>query len=176
MIYNVHFLHVARYSWNRYLNHVVFVEFGQAWPGKLNVFQNKLTIFLRKVELFCLFVGCSYASMEATVLSCRFSCVWSGMPKVLWNNKSPISLESAQWFCWFFACGYLNLVGYPLKWRKFENYMRYQIFLLQVVCQVVCTIFYFWLVWLNTGGPLLHCTCFSPLWPLLIESWFGVPE
>ena len=29
--------------------------------------------------------------------------------------------------------------------------------------QSVCRIFYFWLVWLvnlNTGGPLLHCTCF----------------
>ena len=28
--------------------------------------------------------------------------------------------------------------------------------------QSVCRIFYFWLVWLvklNTGGPLLHCTC-----------------
>ena len=30
--------------------------------------------------------------------------------------------------------------------------------------QSVCRIFYFWLVWLVnliTGGPLLHCTCFS---------------
>ena len=25
--------------------------------------------------------------------------------------------------------------------------------------QSVCRIFYFWLVNLNTGGPLLHCTC-----------------
>ena len=165
MIYNVHFLHVARYPWNRYLNHVVFVGFGQAWPGKLNVFQNKLTIFLRKVELFCLFVGCSYTFMEATVLSCRFSWVWSGMPKVLWNNKSPISLESAQWFCWFFA-----------SIEATKNIVQFWVMLQITLGQVVCTIFYFWLVWLTTGGPLLHCTCFSPLWPLLIESWFEVPE
>ena len=36
--------------------------------------------------------------------------------------------------------------------------------------QSVCRIFYFWLVWLvnlNTGGPLLHCTCFR----FLPGSW-----
>ena len=38
---------------------------------------------LERVELFCLFVAFSYAFMEATVLACRFSWVWSGMPKVL---------------------------------------------------------------------------------------------
>ena len=40
--------------------------------------------------------------MEATsLLSCCFSWVWFGMPKVLWTNKSPISLERVVWFCWF---------------------------------------------------------------------------
>ena len=28
-------------------------------------------------------VGCSYTSIEATVLSCHFSWAWSGMPEVL---------------------------------------------------------------------------------------------
>ena len=155
------------------------------------------------MELFCLFVACSYMSMEITVLSCHFSWVWSGMPKVLWNNKLPISLERVEWFC---ACSYLHLVRYALKLKKYailtgifrhmisanqigrcfklkrlENYMRYQVnFLLplklqKIPCcfglwlqitlgQSVCRIFYFWLVWLvklNTGGPLLHCTWFS---------------
>ena len=33
-----------------------------------------------------LFVACSYTSMEATLLSCHFSWVWSRMPKGLWND------------------------------------------------------------------------------------------
>ena len=44
---------------------------------------NKAPISFGKVELFCLLVACSYTSMEATVLSCCFSWVWSGMLKVL---------------------------------------------------------------------------------------------
>ena len=39
-------------------------------------------------ELSYLFVAWIYASMEATSLSCRFSWVWPGMPKVLCNDKS----------------------------------------------------------------------------------------
>ena len=54
---------------------------------------SKITISLERVQLFCLFVVCSYTSMEATLLSCCFSWVWSSMPKVLWNYKSSISLE-----------------------------------------------------------------------------------
>ena len=66
-------------------------------PGMPNVLQNnKLPISLGKIELFCLFVAFSYTSREATVLSCRFSWVWSGMPKVLCNNESPISLEKVE--------------------------------------------------------------------------------
>ena len=58
--------------------------------------------------------------MEATVLSCRFSWVWSAMPKVLWSNKSPVSLERVVWFCWFFGSINLHLVRYPLKLRKYD--------------------------------------------------------
>ena len=64
------------------------------------------------------------------------------------------------------------------KLKKLKSYVRYQVdFLLPLklqkvslfwimpentLGQSVCRIFYFWLVWLlnlNTGGPLLHCTC-----------------
>ena len=73
-----------------------------------NVFQNnKAPMSLERVKLFCLFVSCSYPSMEATVLCCFR---WSSMPKVLWNNKSPISLERVEWFGRFFACSYLHFV------------------------------------------------------------------
>ena len=112
MRYNVLFLHVVRYPWKLYLNLVIFAGFGQACQGMSKVLQNnKATISMVKVELLCLFVACSYTSMEATELSCCFSCVWSGVPKVLWSNKSPTSLERVLWFCRFFASSYLHLVN-----------------------------------------------------------------
>ena len=62
--------------------------------GMPNVLQNnKLSISPGKVVLFSLFVACSDRSMEATMLFCCFSWVWSG-------------------WVWF---GYLHLVEYPLK-------------------------------------------------------------
>ena len=136
-----------------------------ARAGMPNVLQNiKATISLGTVELFCLFVACCYTSMEATVLSCRFSWVWSDMPKVPWSNKSPISLERVMWFCWFFASSYLHLVRYPLKlqnmlfWagsvrhslsanqivrcfklKKLKKDMRYQVdFLLSLKLEEIC--------------------------------------
>ena len=54
------------------------------WSGMSKVLQNnKATISLGRLELFCLFVACSYTSVEATVLLCCFSWVWSSMLKVL---------------------------------------------------------------------------------------------
>ena len=96
---------------------------------------NKATISLGRVELFCLFVTCSYTSMEATVLSCCFSWVWSGMLKVIWSNKSPISLERVEWFCWFFASSYLHLVRYPLKLQNYAiwaSIFRYRLSVNQI--------------------------------------------
>ena len=130
---------------------------------------NKAPISSGRVELFCLFFACRYTSMEATVLSCRFS--FSCMTKVLWNNKSPISLERVEWFCWFFACNYLHLVWYSLKlqryavsgWhyqgyrlsgdqivrcfklKKLENYKRYEDdFLLPLKLQKISCYFGLW--------------------------------
>ena len=102
--YDVLFLHVVRYPWKLSLNLVIFAGFGQACQGMSKVLQNnKATISLGRVELFCLFVACSYTFMKATVLSCRFSWVWSGIPKVFWSNKSPTSFKMVVCFCWFFA-------------------------------------------------------------------------
>ena len=85
----------------------------------LNLLQNnKVPISLGRVELFCLFVACSYTSKEDTMVSCHFVWVWSCMPKILWNNKSPISQERVKWFCQLFACSYFHLVIYPLKLQK----------------------------------------------------------
>ena len=84
-----------------------------------------------------------------------------------------------------------NQIVRCFKLKKLENYMRYQVgFLLplkfQKICsfglwsqntpgQSVCSIFYFLFVWrfnLNTGGPLLHCTCFNLF---LRFSWLIAP-
>ena len=59
-----------------------FVGFGQACPGMPNLQNNKMPTSLERVELFRLFVVCSYTSMEATVL-CHVGCIWSCMRKVL---------------------------------------------------------------------------------------------
>ena len=75
-----------------------------------------------------------------------------------------------------------NQIVRCFKLKKLKSYVRYQadfllfeatknIMLFWVMPQnnlgqSVCRFFYFWLVWLvwlvnaNTGGPLLHCTCF----------------
>ena len=84
-----------------------------------------------------------------------------------------------------------NQIVRCFKLKKLKNCMRYQVFfffssievtkntLFWVVPesslgQSVCRIFYFWLVWLvdlNTGGPLLHCTCFYwKIWWILWKS------
>ena len=123
-----------------------------------------------RLELFCLFVACSYTSMEATVLSYLFGWIWSCIPKVLWNNKSPISLERVEWFCWFLhlvICilldinwSYKNMLFWVdifrhrlsvnhivrcFKLRKLENYMRYQVeFLLLLKLQKILCYFGLW--------------------------------
>ena len=63
---------------------------------------NKATICLGRVELFCLFVACSYTSMEATVLSCRFSWVWSACPK--------FSEVTNHQFLWKGSCDFVDFL------------------------------------------------------------------
>ena len=46
------------------------------WSGIPNVLRNnKAPISPEKVELFCLFVACSYTSTEATMLLCSYGWV-----------------------------------------------------------------------------------------------------
>ena len=63
---------------------------------------NKATISPERVELFCLFVACSYTSMEATVLSCRFSWVWSACPK--------FSEVTNHQFLWKGSCDFVDFL------------------------------------------------------------------
>ena len=52
-------------------------------PGHAKPQNNKVSISLGRVELFCVFVACNYTSMEAAALSCHFSWLWSYMPRIL---------------------------------------------------------------------------------------------
>ena len=66
------------------VKYLIYVGFRLACPDMSKVFQNnKATVSLGRVELFCLFVACSYTYVEATLLSCCFSWAWSSMPEVL---------------------------------------------------------------------------------------------
>ena len=127
-----------------------------------------------KVELFCLFVACSYTSRKVTELSCHFNWVGSSMPKILWNNKSLISLESIDWFCRFFAYilldilwSYENLLFQAgiyrhrlsdnqivrcFKLEKLENYMRYQGDFLLTFIEATESVMLFWVMPQNTLG------------------------
>ena len=130
---------------------------------------NKATISLGRVELFCLFVACSYTFVEATVLSCCFSRVWSGLPKVLWSNKSPISLKMVVWICWLLVVicifldihwNYKNMLFWAgivrhshsvnqivkcFKLKKLKKDMRYQVdFLLPLKPEEILCYFGLW--------------------------------
>ena len=109
--------------------------------------------YLQKgLSYFFVFVACSYTCIEAIVLSCSFSWVWSDMPKVLQSNQSLISLERLSDFVDFlhvaiymlldihwiyknmpFLVGIVrhwlstNQVARCFKFTKLENYIRYQI-------------------------------------------------
>ena len=83
---------------------------------------NKATICLGRVELFCLFVACSYTAMEATVLSCRFSWVWSACPK--------FSEVTNHQFLWKGSCDFVDFLQVvicillDIKWKLSMLYMH----------------------------------------------------
>ena len=151
----VHFLHIVIWPWKLLLNHVIFVGCDQACSAFPS---NKEPRSPERVELFCLFVACSYKSMETTALPSSFSWIMYCMPKVLRYNKLPISLERVEWFCWCFACSYVQLldihwgcknmrfwagnvrhellaneIARYFKLKKLENYMSFHVDFLHVV-------------------------------------------
>ena len=98
---------------------------------------------------------------------------WEWVMDIHWNYQNLL----AFWTGIFWYRLTANQIVRCFELKKLKNYMRYQVdFFLPLklekiyyfgFCQKIlfCRIFYFWLVWLvnlNTGGPLLHCTCFDP--------------
>ena len=58
-------MHVVRYPWKLWLNHVIFVGLGRACPGMLNVLQINYQYLWESLTI--LFVACSYTSRKATL-------------------------------------------------------------------------------------------------------------
>ena len=129
---------------------------------------------LGRVELFYLFVVCSYTSVEATVLSCCFSWVWSSMPKVLstnhqyfWKGLSDLVdfLQAVIYVLLDIHCSYKNMLFWVgnvrhsfsanqifkcFKPKKLKHDMSYQVdFLLPLKLEQIC---YFGLWPQNTIG------------------------
>ena len=146
---------------------------GHACLGMPSILQNnKLLISLGKVKLFCWFVTYSYTSREARVLLCCFSWVWSGRPKVLWNNKSLIKV----WVILLIFCLYLfascwisieatNICSFGLvlsanqivrcfKLKKLENYMKNQFDFFASIQATKNMLF--WVMPQNTLGQSVH--------------------
>ena len=111
--------------------------------------------------------SCDFVDFLQVVICILLDIHWSYNNMLFWAGIVRHSLSA-------------NQIVRCFKLKKLKKDMRYQVdFLLplkleEILCyfglwpqnalgQSVCRIFCFWLVWLvklNTGGPLLHCTCF----------------
>ena len=126
-----------------------------AWACPMFSEKNKSPISLNRVEWFCWF----FASMYLHLV------------------RYPLKLQKYAIFCGIVRHTLsANQIVRCFKIKKLKNDMRYQVDFLvplklekilsyfylwpqNTLGQSVCRIFYFCLVWLNTGGTLLHCTC-----------------
>ena len=97
-----------------------------------------------------------WMSIEATKI-CYFGLALSGIgsqPTRLSDVLNLKNLKTIEISSWFFAS--IEATKNILFWVMLENTLG----------QSVCRSFYFWFIWLvnlDTGCPLLHCTC-SPKW------------
>ena len=154
--YFVYFLHVVIHPWKLHCYHVVLVGYSLACQKFAEALNHQ---YLWKVLCFFFF-------LQAVI--CIFLDIhWSYKNMLFWVGILRHSLPD-------------NQIVRCFKFKKLKKDMRYQIdFLLplkleEILCyfglwpqnalgQSVCRILFFWLVWLvklNAGDPLLHCTCF----------------
>ena len=153
--YFVNLLSVVTHLWKLQCYHVILVGYGPACPK-----------FSEATNHQYLWKGCSdFVDFLQVVICILLDIHWSYKNMLFWAGLFKHSLSA-------------NQIVRCFKLKKLKNHMRWQFdFLLPLkleeICyfglwpqntlgQSVCRIFYFWLVWLvklNTGGPLLHCTC-----------------
>ena len=149
----VHFLHIVRWPWKLLLNHVIFAGCDQACSAFPS---NKEPRSPERVELFCLFVACSYKSMETTALPSSFSWILYDIFSDITNYQYPWKelngfvdvlhvvmciLLDIHWGCknMRFWAGNVrhelsaNETARYFKLKKLENYISFHVDFLHVV-------------------------------------------
>ena len=155
--YFVYLLHVVTHSWKLQCYHVVLVGYGPAYPKFSEATNHQ---YLWKWS-------CEFVDFVLAVICILLDIHWNYKNMLFWAGIVRHSHS-------------VNQIVKCFKLKKLKKDMRYQVdFLLplkleEILCyfglwpqnalgQSVCRILFFWLVWLvklNAGDPLLHCTCF----------------
>ena len=164
--YFVYLLHVVTHPWKLQC-YVVLVGYGPACPK-----------FSEATNHQYLWKGCSdFVDFLQVVICILLDIHWSYKNMLFWVGIVRHSFSAIK----IVRC---------CKLKKLKKDMRYWVYFLlpwkleEILCyfglwpqntlgQSVCRIFYFWLVWLvkrNTGGSLLHCTCFCKIIPIR-QKW-----
>ena len=155
--YFFYLLHLVSHPSKLQCYHVFLVGYGPTYPKFSEATNHQ---YLREGS-------CDFVDVLQVVICILLNIHWSYKNMLFWAGIVMHSLSA-------------NQIVRCLKLKKLKKDMSYQVdFLLPLkleeiyyfglwpqdtIGQSVCRIFYFWLVWLvklNTGGPLLHNTCYS---------------
>ena len=151
----VYLLHVVTRPWKLQCYHVVLVGYGPAFPKLCEATNHQ---YLWKGS-------CDFVDFLQVVICILLDIHWSYKNMLFWSGIVRHSLLANQ----IVRCCKLK----KLKKDRYQVDFLLPLKLEGILCyfglwrqntfgQSVCRIFYFWLVWLvklNTGSPLLHCTC-----------------
>ena len=153
--YFTYLLHAVTRPWKLQCYHVVLVGYGPACPK-----------FREAINYQYLWKGsCDSVDFLQVVICILLDIHWSYKNMLFWSGIVRHSLLANQ----IVRCCKLKKLKkdryqvdflLPLKLEGILCY--FGLWLQNTLGQSVCRIFYFWLVWLvklNTGGPLLQCTC-----------------
>ena len=162
--YFVYLLNVVTQPWKLQCHNVVLAEYGLHAQSSqkqqiTNIFGKGRVDFLQVIICILLDIHWSYKNMLFWVGIVRHS--FSAVKIVRWCKLKKLKKDMRYW------------VYFLLPWKLKEILRHFGLWPQNTLGQSVCRIFYFWLVWLvkrNTGGPLLHCTCFCKIIPIR-QNW-----
>ena len=161
--YFVYLLNVVTQPWKLQCHNVVLVEYGlhaqSSQKQQISIFGKGRVDFLQLVICILLDIHWSYKNMLFWVGIVRHS--FSAIKIVRCCKLKKLKKDMRYW------------VYFLLPWKLEEILCYFGLWPQNTLGQSVCRIFYFWLVWLvkrNTGGSLLHCTCFCKIIPIR-QKW-----
>ena len=144
------FVACSTHSW-KLQKLVLPYRFSWVWSGMPKVLWSNKSIFLEKVMWFCWFFASSYLHLVRYPLKLQKYAILGWHGQIARCFKLKKLKKDMRYPSWFFA---------SIETRR--NIMHFGLWPQNTLSQSVCRILYFWFVWLvklNTGGPLLHCTC-----------------